>query len=105
LIIYIIQIGFRIGAIKPRVSASTKIRFVTDSVLLNEYIEDPKLSRYSIVIIDEAHERRVDTDLLFGIMKLCLQQRSDLKVCFIKEIYFYLDFFLIVDCHVGNIGC
>jgi HrpA-like RNA helicase len=77
----IIQVGFRIGAINPRVSELTKIRFVTDSILLNEYVEDPKLSKYSIVIIDEAHERRVDTDLLFGIMKLCLRQRSDLKVC------------------------
>ncbi len=79
--INITQVGFRIGAIRPRVSESTKIRFVTDSILLNEYIDDPKLSKYSIVIIDEAHERRVDTDLLFGIMKLCLRQRSDLKVC------------------------
>jgi HrpA-like RNA helicase len=103
---YVMQVGFRIGAIKPRVSDSTKIRFVTDSVLLNEYIEDQKLSRYSIVIIDEAHERRVDTDLLFGIMKLCLQQRSDLKVCFIgKKSILEYRFLLIVDCHVGNIRC
>jgi HrpA-like RNA helicase len=75
------QVGFHIGASRPQVSESTKIRFVTDSILLNEYVEDPKLSKYSIVIIDEAHERRVDTDLLFGIMKLCLQERSNLKVC------------------------
>jgi HrpA-like RNA helicase len=74
-------VGFRIGASRPQVSELTKIRFVTDSVLLNEYVDDPKLSQYSIIIIDEAHERRVDTDLLFGIMKLCLRQRSDLKVC------------------------
>lgn len=64
---------------------ATKIRFVTDSILLNEYIIDPKLSRYSIVVIDEAHERRVDTDLLFGIMKLCLRQRSDIKVCIVQK--------------------
>ena len=65
---------------RPRVSDDTKVSFVTDSFLLNEYVDDPKLSRYSIVIIDEAHERRVDTDLLFGVMKQCLRQRSDLKV-------------------------
>ena len=65
---------------RPRVSDDTKVSFVTDSFLLNEYVDDPKLSRYSIVIIDEAHERRVDTDLLFGVMKQCLRQRADLKV-------------------------
>jgi HrpA-like RNA helicase len=65
---------------RPRISDCTKVSFVTDGFLLNEYVDDPKLSRYSIVIIDEAHERRVDTDLLFGVMKQCLRQRADLKV-------------------------
>ncbi|CAF1394380.1 unnamed protein product [Rotaria sordida] len=74
------EVGFHIGATRPRVSDSTKIRFVTDSVLLNSYHTDPTLSSYSVVIIDEAHERRVDTDLLFGIMKLCLRQRPDIKL-------------------------
>ncbi len=74
----------------------TKIRFVTDTILLNQYAEDPKLSSYSIVIIDEAHERRVDTDLLFGVMKLCLRQRDDIKVC----LYFsHLSFFVLSISH------
>jgi HrpA-like RNA helicase len=41
---------------------------------------DPTLQAYTLVIVDEAHERRVDTDLLFGAMKLCLNRRPDLKV-------------------------
>jgi HrpA-like RNA helicase len=64
------------------VSQKTRIRFVTDAVLLNEYQQDSKLQAYSIVIIDEAHERRVDTDLLFGIMKICLKERNDIKASF-----------------------
>ena len=47
---------------------------------MKEYKEDPLLRNYSIVIIDEAHERKVDTDIAFGIMKQILKKRSDLKV-------------------------
>jgi HrpA-like RNA helicase len=43
------------------------------------------LHAYTLVIIDEAHERRVDTDLLFGAMKLCLKKRHDMKVSHIFE--------------------
>ncbi|UJR19269.1 hypothetical protein I4U23_022398 [Adineta vaga] len=64
----------------PSKSKSARIRFVTASVLLDEYRRDKRLSSYSIVIIDEAHERFIDTDLLFGVMKICLQQRSDIKL-------------------------
>ncbi len=52
---------------------------MTDAILLNEYHSDRSLSDYSIVIVDEAHERRIDTDLLFGIMKTCLNERYDIK--------------------------
>lgn len=55
---------------------------MTDAILLNEYHNDRRLSAYSIVIVDEAHERRVDTDLLFGIMKTCLNERHDIKVSY-----------------------
>ncbi|CAF1276588.1 unnamed protein product [Rotaria sordida] len=73
------EVGFHVGTSRPRVSDRTRIRFVTDAILLNEYHDDPMLHSYSIVVIDEAHERRIDTDLLFGVMKICLQQRNDLK--------------------------
>ena len=53
---------------------------MTDTLFLNEYNRDRRLQNYSIVIVDEAHERKIDTDIVFGIMKRCLRQRKDLKL-------------------------
>ncbi|CAF3634772.1 unnamed protein product [Rotaria socialis] len=74
------EVGLHIGVSRALVSARTRIRFVTEAVLLNEYYNDPMLTAYSVVIIDEAHERRIDTDLLLGAMKICLKQRKDIRL-------------------------
>ncbi|UJR32555.1 hypothetical protein I4U23_020016 [Adineta vaga] len=74
------EVGYQVGASQPQISSRTKMRFVTDSVLLNEYQTDRMLSAYSIIIIDEAHERRVDTDLLFGALRCCICERYDIKL-------------------------
>lgn len=58
----------------------TKIRFLTDGILLRELIGDPDASKYSVVILDEAHERSVNTDVLLGVLKTVLQRRSDFKL-------------------------
>ena len=54
-------------------SDRTKIRYMTDGVLLRECLSSHDLKRYGVVILDEAHERSLNTDILFGLIK---------KVCF-----------------------
>ena len=59
----------------------TAIKYVTDLMLIRETLYDPLLSRYSVVIVDEAHERSLQSDVLLGLLKKILQQRkSDFKV-------------------------
>ena len=72
-------VDFHLGShVKHR--EDTKILFTTDHTLLNECLKDRLLSKYSCIIIDEAHERSMFTDMLLGMIKEILPLRSELRV-------------------------
>jgi ATP-dependent RNA helicase DDX35 len=61
-------------------SENTRIKYMTDGLLFREAMNDPLLSKYSVIMVDEAHERSLYTDLLLGLLKKILKKRPDLKV-------------------------
>lgn len=72
-------VGYQVG-MKSKLCNHTKVLYMTDHMLLNECLKDPSLMNYSCIVIDEAHERSVYTDLLLGMIKKCLPQRPELRV-------------------------
>ncbi|XP_001601553.2 pre-mRNA-splicing factor ATP-dependent RNA helicase DHX16 [Nasonia vitripennis] len=61
-------------------SHRTRIKYMTDGTLHREFLSEPDLASYSVMIIDEAHERTLHTDILFGLVKDIARFRSDLKL-------------------------
>eukprot|EP01028_Stygiella_incarcerata_P000182 TRINITY_DN1027_c0_g2_i1.p1 TRINITY_DN1027_c0_g2~~TRINITY_DN1027_c0_g2_i1.p1 ORF type:complete len:1491 (-),score=547.01 TRINITY_DN1027_c0_g2_i1:4827-9299(-) len=59
------------------ISSETEIKFMTDGILLKEMQDDFLLEKYSVIIIDEAHERNLNTDLLIGLLSRCVRVRWD----------------------------
>ena len=56
------------------------MKYMTDGMLLREFLTEPDLASYSVMIIDEAHERTLHTDILFGLIKDIARFRPDLKL-------------------------
>ncbi|UJR30298.1 hypothetical protein I4U23_017835 [Adineta vaga] len=61
-------------------SQKTLLKYMTDGMLLREAMSDPLLESYACVLLDEAHERTLATDILMGLLKEVAKQRSDLKI-------------------------
>ncbi|RII43050.1 ATP-dependent RNA helicase HrpA [Galactobacter valiniphilus] len=78
-----VQIGQEVGfqvRFTGEVSSETRVKLMTDGILLAEIQHDKLLSRYGAIIIDEAHERSLNIDVLLGHLKRILPERPDLKV-------------------------
>ncbi|KAH0565835.1 hypothetical protein GP486_000757 [Trichoglossum hirsutum] len=73
------EIGYSIR-FEDVTSSITRIKFLTDGLLLREALVDPLLSRYSVIMVDEAHERSISTDVLLGILKKIRKKRPDLRI-------------------------
>ncbi|KAJ0114712.1 tp-dependent rna helicase dhx8 [Diaporthe amygdali] len=81
------EVGCEVGAevgyairFEDKTSKDTVIKYMTDGHLQREIIMDPDLQRYSIIMLDEAHERTIATDVLFGLLKKTVKRRPDLKI-------------------------
>ncbi|KAF2672390.1 P-loop containing nucleoside triphosphate hydrolase protein [Microthyrium microscopicum] len=61
-------------------SEATRIKFLTDGLLLREALVDPLLSRYSVIMVDEAHERSLSSDVLLGLLKKIRRRRPELRI-------------------------
>jgi pre-mRNA-splicing factor ATP-dependent RNA helicase DHX15/PRP43 len=72
------QVGYTIR-FEDMTSKNTILKFMTDGMLLREAMIDPLLSKYSCIVLDEAHERTLPTDVLMGLLKEVLIKRKDLK--------------------------
>ncbi|KAI9882386.1 MAG: kinetochore-associated Ndc80 complex subunit spc25 [Watsoniomyces obsoletus] len=73
------EVGYSIR-FEDLTSSTTRIKFMTDGLLLREALVDPLLSRYSVIMVDEAHERSVSTDILLGILKKIRKKRPELRI-------------------------
>ncbi len=79
------SIGKKVGysvRFDEKTSNETKIKYVTDGMLLREFIIDRKLQKYSVIILDEVHERSLNSDTILALTKdiLLNKYRNDLKL-------------------------
>ena len=74
------QIGYSIRFEDMTEPGTTFLKYMTDGMLLREAMNDPDLERYSTIILDEAHERTLATDILMGLLKTLVKRRKDLKI-------------------------
>eukprot|EP00735_Rhodelphis_limneticus_P007367 TRINITY_DN1989_c0_g1::TRINITY_DN1989_c0_g1_i1::g.23066::m.23066 TRINITY_DN1989_c0_g1::TRINITY_DN1989_c0_g1_i1::g.23066 ORF type:complete len:712 (-),score=212.89,sp/Q9LZQ9/DEAH2_ARATH/72.75/0.0,OB_NTP_bind/PF07717.11/4.5e-29,HA2/PF04408.18/3.6e-27,Helicase_C/PF00271.26/1e-10,DEAD/PF00270.24/4.6e-07,AAA_22/PF13401.1/0.0004,SRP54/PF00448.17/0.0011,ABC_tran/PF00005.22/0.084,ABC_tran/PF00005.22/41,Flavi_DEAD/PF07652.9/0.0072,ResIII/PF04851.10/14,ResIII/PF04851.10/1.3,AAA_23/PF13476.1/0.047,PhoH/PF0 len=78
-----VQLGEEVGysiRFEDCTSPRTFMKYMTDGMLLREAMAEPLLERYSVIILDEAHERTLSTDVLMGLLKEVCRQRPDIKI-------------------------
>ncbi|CAP71135.1 uncharacterized protein PODANS_6_5030 [Podospora anserina S mat+] len=73
------EVGYSIR-FENRTGPKTLLKYMTDGQLLREAMHDPNMNRYSCIILDEAHERTLATDILMALLKEIAHRRNDLKI-------------------------
>lgn len=73
------EVGYQVR-FTNKSSHKTKLKYLTDGMLLREIMLDRELKKYDVVVLDEAHERTILTDLIMGFLKSLIKERTDLKV-------------------------
>ncbi|KAJ3145964.1 ATPdependent RNA helicase [Geranomyces michiganensis] len=74
------QVGYTIRFDDCSDTTTTRIKYMTDGMLFRETLLDPLLTKYSAIMIDEAHERTLYTDILLGVLKKILKKRPELRI-------------------------
>ncbi|EAN99926.1 ATP-dependent RNA helicase, putative [Trypanosoma cruzi] len=73
------EVGYHVR-FQSMMGEKTRVLYMTDGILLREAFSDHNLSRFSVVIVDEAHERTIDTDVLLGTLRLLMERRSEFRL-------------------------
>lgn len=79
-----------------KTSERTKLVYMTDGLLLKEFVEDPNVEKYGIILIDEAHERNINSDIIIGLLKQLAERRDDIHIVIMSatlEIEKFQNFF------------
>lgn len=90
------EVGYRIQFDDKTDPLRTRIQFMTDGMLLREMLMDPLLSRYSVIMVDEAHERSSTSDILIALLRYIRSKRPDLRIIISSanlEANLFYDFF------------
>ena len=74
------RVGYSIRFDECFMRSQTKIKYMTEGILIREMMADPLLKTYSVLMLDEAHERTAQTDIIMGLLKKVLRKRKDLRL-------------------------
>jgi ATP-dependent RNA helicase DDX35 len=97
------EVGYSIR-FEDQTSAATRIKFMTDGLLIREALVDPLLSRYSVIMVDEAHERSISTDILLGLLKKIQKRRPELRIIISSATLQAEEFLRFFTCNAGEVA-